>query len=300
MTIKSLKHSLPRASIVTITFLVLSLMGITVTSSAQDDFDRKENRNLIKDFKIKEIKSYLYPEEGKPGDSILVSNTFFNSDGLCVKEITTEYINTFEYNAEGLKTRETSERKGKTGQSVIVFTYNSKGNLVLSEKVQEGYEGPLNYIYYKHRLTYNSENRLINDEWIDKGGKVQIHERQEYLDTQPDSGVVDMIKYYDMYDHPSYIEKVYKNGRTVMYEIGEQNFISYEQFVDERKRVVRIINNRHMGPHASDAVLRDGHGIIVTSKVTELYRYNTYGLIAEKVIYQDGVVIEKQTWHYIL
>src|SRR5215217_861655 len=121
-------------------FLIISLLSISFTLIAQDEFESKENRKLIKDFKIREIKSYLYAEGGNPGDSILVNHSFFNKKGLCVKEITPDYITAYEYNTDNLKVKAISERSGKTGQSVIVYNYDNRGNMILSERVQEGYE----------------------------------------------------------------------------------------------------------------------------------------------------------------
>lgn len=242
----------------------------------------------------------MYSEGGNPGDSILVNHSFFNKNGLCVKEITPDYITYYEYNTDNLKVKAISERSGKTGQSVVVYNYDSKGNMILSERVQEGYEDPLNYIYHKHRLTYNVENKVINDEWIDKSGKVQTHQTQEYLGALPDSGIVEIIKYYDMYDHADRIKKEFNDGRIVIYNIGDdRNLTSYEMFFDNQQRLVKAINHYHKGPHAYDMVKEFGHGIIETSKVNELYSYNNYGLIAEKTIYKDNIMIERQTWNYV-
>lgn len=242
----------------------------------------------------------MYPEEGKPGDSILVDQMFFNNDGLCISEITLDYSSKYHYDVKGQKIKDVYKGINKEDESVIIFKYDEKGNMIFSEKIKASKDEPLGEVYFKHQFTYNTDNEVLRDTWLNRNGEIQTTEKREYLPAELDSGVIKVIRYYDINGHPDRIQKKYANGRIVMYNIGvTKNTVRYEQFLDDNKKVVKVIDYRHMGPHAADQVKEFGHGIILFTTVTELYKYNAYGLCSEKLTYQSGILIEKQTWHYL-
>jgi len=281
-------------------FVFIILISGLSNAFSQTDFESKENRKIISKNKIKEVKSYLWPEEGKPGDSVLVDQMFFNTDGLCIREITSDYSSTYYYDSKGRKTKDVSKRKSNGDESIIIFHYDKKGNMIFSEKTKASGKDPFKDFLFKHQFTYTSGNEILSETWFDKKGNIQILEKIEYLPAEPDSGVTKVIKYYDKSGVADRIQKSYTNGRIVLYNIGDtKNTIWYEQFFDNNERVVKTIDHRHRGPHSDDQVEEFGHGIIVTTTVTTFYKHNSFGFCNESSTYQDGKLIEKQTWHFL-
>ncbi|TFF33590.1 hypothetical protein [Mucilaginibacter psychrotolerans] len=284
-------------------FYALCLVSIgsltTNPSIAQTDFESKASRKIIVKYKIKEIVSYLSPEEGKPGDSIPVDNMFFDKHGVCIRKTTNNYTDIFYYNSKKQKVKQVYIGKNQTDSTVIIFEYDDRGNMILSKKIRTSQDDKFKDLYFIHQFTYNSDNEVLTDVWIDRKGEIQNSEKREYFPAEPNSGIQKVVKYYDMYGRAYQIKKSYTDCRIITYDIGDTvNTVSYEQFLDKDQKIVKVINHRHFGPHAFDMVEKMGHGIIPTTTVTEFYRYNEYGLCSERSTYREGKLIEKQTWYY--
>ncbi|MEO6521283.1 MAG: hypothetical protein ABIN91_06395 [Mucilaginibacter sp.] len=280
-------------------FLLIFLCVAHTALFAQGDFTSIREQRIIAKRHIKQIICYYFANATEPGDSVLVDSIGFYKTGICLKQ-SNVYHYSNEYGAKGRLIKQTITTKDESDQSITMFDYDARGNMIMAETVKRWQHTQSLYPdYTQHHFEYGSKNEVLREYWTTLKGQSIQRQRYKYTYTGLGAGMKKVVEFYDEEGHLIFVKKYDKDGRVKDYSVdnGKITFAA-ESVLNPNGDLLKFTNHYHLNEDDLRSVEKMGHGLIRHETVTEIYKYDKYGFCTQKETYKNNKLIDYYKWYF--
>jgi len=270
--------------------LLLLFLCVGRMAFAQGDFTSAREQRIIAKRHIKQITCYYFANAAKPTDSVLVDSLGFYKTGICLKQSNIyRYCN--EYGAKNRLVKQTVTTKEKSDQTITMFTYDARGNMILAETVKRWQHIHTPYPdFTQHRFEYGLKNELLREYWTTFKGQSIQKQRYEYVYKGLETEFKKVVNFYDEKDQLTFTKKYFKNGTVKDYSIdnGKSTFAA-ESVLNRNGDLLKFTDHYHFDTDRAKAK---------RETITEVYKYDRYGFCTKKETYKNDKLINYYNWYF--